>query len=132
MARASRKKRERRAGEGFSLFDDGQPEDIDANGELPKDQAGRQKIKKQYVDLLGIRAEKLRGRILNRERIDKEIEGIYFLCAACGEVCHNLDEGLVEDEDNTNNLCLPCHTAKSTPVKASKTASSRKTSRKKK
>ena len=79
-------------------------EDVD----LPKDEAGRRKIKRQYTDLLGIRIEKLRGRILNRERINKTIEGIYFICIDCMKVCHSLDEGLVEDPDNQQNLCNNC------------------------
>jgi hypothetical protein len=84
--------------------------------DLPKDEAGRRKIKRQYVDLLGIRLEKLRGRILNRERINKTIEGIYFICAKCSQVCHSLDEGLQEDPGNLNNLCAKC--AKLKPVAA--------------
>lgn len=75
---------------------------------LPKDEAGRLKIKRQYRDLLGIRVGKLAGRILNRERIDKTVEGIYFICVSCQQVCHNLDEGLVEDPDNVRNICVPC------------------------
>src|SRR4029077_9179356 len=76
--------------------------------ELPKDEAGRRKIKRQYEELLGIRIEKLKGRILNRERINKTIEGIYFICASCKKVCHNVDDGLVEDPNNLNNLCSAC------------------------
>ncbi|HLW70316.1 MAG TPA: hypothetical protein VKS22_06815 [Candidatus Binataceae bacterium] len=86
------------------------------DADLPKDEAGRRKIKRQYVDLLGIRLEKLRGRILNRERINKTIEGIYFICAKCSKVCHSLDEGLQEDPENVNNLCSKC--AKAKPVAA--------------
>src|ERR1700739_1785265 len=71
---------------------------------LPKDEAGRRKIKRQYVDLLGSRLEKLRGRILNRERINKTIEGIYFICAKCLKVCHSLDDGLRENPAKQNNL----------------------------
>lgn len=81
---------------------------VDADGDLPKDEAGRRKIKKQYEDLLGIRVHKLKGRILNRERINKTIEGVYFICAACEKVCHNMDEGLVEDPDNVVNVCAAC------------------------
>jgi hypothetical protein len=76
--------------------------------DLPSDEAGRLKIKKNYEELLGIRVEKLRGRVLNREKINKTIEGIYFICAACKRICHNLDEGLVEDSQNQNNLCSAC------------------------
>jgi hypothetical protein len=99
-------------GKAFTLFD---PEDHQADEgqeELPKDEAGRRKIKRQYDELLGIRIEKLRGRILNRERINKTIEGIYFICASCRKVCHNVDDGLVEDPNNVNNLCTACATAK--------------------
>ena len=74
--------------------------------------AGRRKIKRQYEELLGIRIDKLRGRILNRERINKTIEGIYFICASCRKICHNLDEGLVEDPNNLNNLCHACANVK--------------------
>src|SRR5436309_5791657 len=84
----------------------------DEDADLPKDEAGRRKIKRQYEELLGIRIEKLRGRILNRERINKTIEGIYFICASCKKVCHNVDDGLVEDPNNLNNLCSACSSAK--------------------
>ena len=84
--------------------DDGQGEDSD----LPKDETGRRKIKRQYETLLGIRIEKLKGRILNRERINKTIEGVYFICAKCKKVCHNMDDGLVEDPNNVENTCGTC------------------------
>jgi hypothetical protein len=112
MARA--RKSEKSSGsksKGFSIFDDETTAD-DGQEELPKDEAGRRKIKRQYEELLGIRVEKLRGRILNRERINKTIEGIYFICASCRKVCHNVDDGLVEDPNNVNNLCTACATAK--------------------
>ncbi|HZP45607.1 MAG TPA: hypothetical protein VFB15_08145 [Candidatus Binataceae bacterium] len=86
------------------------------DSDLPKDEAGRKKIKRQYHELLGIRLEKLKGRILNRERINKTIEGIYFICAKCMKVCHSLDEGLQEDPANVNNLCDKC--ARSKPAAA--------------
>ena len=113
MPRAPKKKtKSASGGGGFSIFDDSEVADLDSDEELPKDEAGRQKIKQQYVDLLGIRVQKLRGRILNRERINKTLEGIYFICSRCAKVCHNLDEGLVEDPNNVNNLCTACSTAK--------------------
>jgi hypothetical protein len=87
-------------------------DETEEDADLPKDEAGRRKIKRQYLDLLGIRLEKLKGRILNRERINKTIEGIYFICARCMKVCHSLDEGLQEDPANTNNLCSKCAKAK--------------------
>ncbi len=93
---------------GFKLLDEGHGRGESAAEELPRDGAGRLRIKRQYEELLGIRITKLVGRILNRERIDKTQEGIYFICAACGKVCHNLDEGLVEDVQNLNNRCLGC------------------------
>jgi hypothetical protein len=97
---------------GFSIFDADDGASDEGQEELPKDEAGRRKIKRQYEELLGIRIEKLRGRILNRERINKTIEGIYFICASCRKVCHNVDDGLVEDPNNLNNLCTTCATAK--------------------
>ena len=97
---------------GFSIFETEDHHTDDAPEDLPKDEAGRRKIKRQYEDLLGIRIEKLRGRILNRERINKTIEGIYFICASCRKVCHNVDDGLVEDPNNVNNRCTACATAK--------------------
>jgi len=78
------------------------------DADLPRDEAGRKKIKRQYEDLLGIRIEKLKGRILNRERINKTIEGIYFICDKCLKVCHSLDEGIVEDPANLHNVCNKC------------------------
>ena len=97
---------------GFNLLDADDHQADDSQEDLPKDEAGRRKIKRQYEELLGIRIEKLRGRILNRERINKTIEGIYFICASCRKVCHNVDDGLVEDPNNLNNLCTACSTAK--------------------
>ncbi len=90
------------------LFDDEERSDDTAEEELPKDEAGRRKIKRRYGELLGIRVEKLKGRILNRERINKTIEGIYFICLDCKTICHNLDEGLVEDPNNVANQCAAC------------------------
>jgi hypothetical protein len=84
----------------------------DEDADLPKDEAGRRKIKRQYQELLGIRIEKLKGRILNRERINKTIEGIYFICARCTKVCHSLDEGLQEDPNNQTNTCAKCAKAR--------------------
>jgi len=101
-AKASAKK-------GLRIFEeDDTGVEAEEEGDLPKDEAGRRKIKRQYEDLLGIRVEKLKGRILNRERINKTIEGVYFICAACKKVCHNMDEGLVEDPNNVSNYCGAC------------------------
>jgi hypothetical protein len=97
-------------GKAFAIFDADENHAEDGQEELPKDEAGRRKIKRQYEDLLGIRIQKLRGRILNRERINKTIEGIYFICAECVKVCHNVDDGLTEDPDNLRNLCGACST----------------------
>lgn len=105
MPRASKKEKARK---DLVLFDDDEHSDETAEEELPKDEAGRLKIKRRYEELLGIRVEKLKGRILNRERINKTIEGIYFICLDCKKICHNLDEGLVEDPNNVANLCAPC------------------------
>jgi hypothetical protein len=83
-------------------------EEHEEDPELPRDEVGRRKIKRQYAELLGIRIEKLKGRVLNRERISKTVEGVYFICKKCVKVCHSLDEGLVEDSTNENNLCRAC------------------------
>jgi hypothetical protein len=91
----------------YGSFDD-LTEEAEEDADLPKDEAGRRKIKRQYTDLLGIRIEKLRGRILNRERINKTIEGIYYICFDCLKVCHSLDDGLTEDAENAQNLCATC------------------------
>src|SRR5512141_2621427 len=105
MGRTSKKDK---AKKGHSVFEADDREESAEEGDLPKDEAGRRKIKRQYETLLGIRVEKLKGRILNRERINKTIEGVYFICAECKKVCHNIDEGLVEDPDNVRNLCGAC------------------------
>jgi hypothetical protein len=113
MARA--RKGERSGGaksKAFSIFDGEDHTTDEEQEDLPKDEAGRRKIKRQYEELLGIRIEKLRGRILNRERINKTIEGIYFICFECKKVCHNMDEGLVEDPANIHSLCGACAKAK--------------------
>ena len=89
----------------FGLFDEDESGEGISEEELPKDEVGRLKIKRRYEELLGIRTMKLRGRVLNRERINKTIEGIYFICVKCTKVCHSLDEGIVEDPDNIENVC---------------------------
>src|SRR5512145_3493755 len=109
MAKKVKKEKPKKS---FNIFDEDESAVASSEEELPKDEAGRRKIKRQYEDLLGIRIEKLRGRILNRERINKTIEGIYFICAQCRKVCHNVDDGLVEDPNNLNNLCSACASAK--------------------
>ncbi len=101
-----------KAKKGLRIFEDEVTAEAE-DGELPRDEAGRRKIKRQYEDLLGIRIQKLRGRILNRERINKTIEGIYFICAECQKICHNMDEGLIEDPENQSNMCAACAKAKS-------------------
>jgi hypothetical protein len=106
MPRARKKEKPKKS--NFDFFADDEQVEESAEEELPKDEAGRLKIKRRYEELLGIRIEKLRGRVLNRERINKTIEGIYFICAECKKICHNLDEGLSEDPDNLHNLCAPC------------------------
>ena len=113
MARTRKSDKAPRAkSKSFAIFDDEEQPADNGEEELPKDEAGRRKIKRQYEELLGIRVDKLRGRILNRERINKTIEGIYFICAACRKICHNIDEGLVEDPNNLNNLCHACANVK--------------------
>jgi hypothetical protein len=114
MGRIRKKDKDKK--KGFSIFDDEESSDVTEDEDLPKDEAGRRKIKRQYGDLLGIRIDKLKGRILNRERINKTIEGIYFICIDCRKVCHNMDDGLVEDPDNVKNLCGNCAKAKGIPV----------------
>ena len=109
---SKRAKKAAPATKATGLFEEDKTPAEDTGEELPKDEAGRRKIKRQYEELLGIRIDKLRGRILNRERINKTIEGIYFICASCKKICHNIDDGLVEDPNNVNNLCTPCATAK--------------------
>src|SRR6188508_3178679 len=115
MARVAKKDKGAPKGKGkkgYSLFDENDRSETQEDSDLPKDEAGRRKIKRQYEQLLGIRIEKLKGRILNRERINKTIEGIYFICASCRKICHNVDDGLVEDPNNINNLCTACATQK--------------------
>lgn len=111
MARGAKKEKGASKGKGkkgYSLFDENDRSETQEDSDLPKDEAGRRKIKRQYEQLLGIRIEKLKGRILNRERINKTIEGVYFICAECKKVCHNMDDGLVEDPNNVGNLCGAC------------------------
>ena len=114
MGRIRRKDKDKK--KGFSIFDDDDSSEVSEEEDLPRDEAGRRKIKRQYCDLLGVRIEKLKGRILNRERINKTIEGVYFICIDCKRVCHNMDDGLVEDPDNVKNLCGSCAKAKGIPV----------------
>src|SRR5262245_31845023 len=108
MARAPKKGKTGSGKKGYSVLEANDAGEGQEDSDLPRDEAGRRKIKRQYETLLGIRIEKLKGRILNRERINKTIEGVYFICAECKKVCHNMDDGLVEDPNNVGNLCGPC------------------------
>ena len=109
MTRTSSKKgKGTSAKKSYSVLEANEATEGQEDSDLPKDEAGRRKIKRQYETLLGIRIDKLKGRILNRERINKTIEGVYFICAECKKVCHNIDEGLVEDPNNAYNLCAAC------------------------
>jgi hypothetical protein len=119
MGRARKSKTSKR--DKYGSFGD-MADEADEDADLPKDEAGRRKIKRQYAELLGIRIEKLRGRILNRERINKTIEGIYFICAACLKVCHSLDDGFSEDPANQNNLCGACAKAQAAATSAAAAA----------
>ena len=99
-----------------NYFDETSHEEAE-DEDLPSDEAGRRKIKKNYEELLGIRIEKLRGRILNREKINKSIDGVYFICFECKKICHNLDEGWVEEAETQNSFCAAC--AKSKGIRSS-------------
>jgi len=92
-------------------IDDGGQEEAE-DEDLPSDEAGRRKIKRNYEELLGIRIEKLRGRVLNREKINKSIDGLYFICFECKKICHNLDDGWLEEAVTQNNFCGGCAKAK--------------------
>ncbi len=119
MGRARKSKTSKR--DKYASFGD-MADESDEDADLPKDEAGRRKIKRQYGELLGIRIEKLRGRVLNRERINKTIEGIYFICASCMKVCHSLDDGFTEDPANQNNLCGECTKAQAAATTAAAAA----------
>lgn len=112
----------------FASFDE-LSDEAEEDADLPKDEAGRRKIKRQYTDLLGIRIEKLRGKILNRERINKTIEGIYFICFDCMKVCHSLDDGFTEDPNNQQNLCSKCSKARAQSAAAEAKAAGAATGR---
>ena len=71
MPRTTKKKAAKKGKKGFSILGEDGSSRGSEDENLPKDEAGRLKIKRQYEDLLGIRIAKLAGRILNRERIDK-------------------------------------------------------------
>ena len=106
MPRASKKEKVRK---DVVLFDDDEHSDETAEEELPKDEAGRLKIKRRYEELLGNSGrEAQRSGFSTGNAINKTIEGIYFICLDCKKICHNLDEGLVEDPNNVANLCAPC------------------------
>jgi hypothetical protein len=112
MPRAKKKSAGRTAKDRtHDYIDDGSHEDSE-DEDLPSDEAGRRKIKKNYEELLGIRIEKLRGRVLNREKINKSIDGLYFICYECRKICHNLDEGWMEEAGTLNNYCSACAKAK--------------------
>jgi hypothetical protein len=112
MARTKKKTTRRPAKERSQSYFDETGHEEGEDEDLPSDEAGRRKIKKNYEELLGIRIEKLRGRILNREKINKSIDGLYFICFECKKICHNLDEGWIEEAGTLNNYCAACAKAK--------------------
>src|SRR5918992_5381259 len=112
MPRTKKKKTARRAKDRtHEYIDDGSHDEVD-DEDLPSDEAGRRKIKRNYEELLGIRIDKLKGRVLNREKINKSIDGLYFICFECKKICHNLDEGWVEEATTLINFCANCAKAK--------------------
>lgn len=115
MARTKKKPKKISGDRANTYLSDADHDEAEEQG-LPSDEAGRLKIKKNYEELLGIRIEKLKGRVLNREKINKSIEGIYFICGECKKVCHNLDEGLVEEPQTSIHFCGAC--AKQKGIKA--------------
>jgi hypothetical protein len=111
MPRTKKKSPGRSKDRTHDYIDDGTHDDLE-DEDLPSDEAGRRKIKKNYEELLGIRIEKLRGRVLNREKINKSIDGLYFICHECRKICHNLDEGWIEEAGTLYNYCGTCAKAK--------------------
>jgi len=87
MPRTKKKTTGRPAKERSQNYFDDAPADEAEDEDLPSDEAGRRKIKKNYEELLGIRIEKLKGRVLNREKINKSIDGLYFICFECKKIC---------------------------------------------
>jgi hypothetical protein len=118
MARTKKKSTTGRPRSSGSALDDHNHDESEEQG-LASDEAGRLKIKKSYEELLGIRVEKLKGRVLNREKINKSIDGVYFICFSCKKVSHNLDEGLVEDPQTQVNYCGACGKEKGIKAAAS-------------
>ena len=116
MPRTKKKTAKRSAKDKTHDYIDDASTDESDDEDLPSDEAGRRKVKKNYEELLGIRIEKLRGRVLNREKLNKSIDGLYFICFECKKICHNLDEGWVEEAVTQNNFCGAC--AKSKGVKS--------------
>src|SRR4030095_8305770 len=112
MPRTKKKSAGRPKKNGSNNYSDDAGHDEAEDEDLPSDEAGRRKIKKNYEELLGIRVEKLRGRVLNREKINKSIDGLYFICYARKKICHNLDEGWMEEAGTLNNFCGSCAKAK--------------------
>ena len=107
MPRAKKTTRATSKGQTKRSINDSSLEEAEEQ-DLPSDEAGRLKIKKQYEELLGIRIEKLKGRVLNREKINKTIEGIYYICFECKRICHNIDDGLVHDAAQDRFYCEAC------------------------
>jgi len=108
MARGKKASKERTRRGNKGLPPDGTDHNEHEESELPSDETGRLKVKKNYEELLGIRIEKLKGHVLNREKINKTIEGVYFVCAVCRKVCHSLDEGLVQEPQKQICFCGSC------------------------
>ncbi len=95
MPRGKKKSAGRAAKDRTHDYIDDGTHDESEDEDLPSDEAGRRKIKKNYEELLGIRIEKLRGRVLNREKINKSIDGLYFICFECKKICHNYAQQLL-------------------------------------
>ena len=89
MPRAKKKTASRGGKDRTHDYIDDGSHDESEDEDLPSDEAGRRKIKKNYEELLGIRVEKLRGRVLNREKINKSIDGWVEEVGTLNNYCGN-------------------------------------------
>ena len=92
-------------------IDDG-THDESEDEDLPSDEAGRRKIKKNYEELLGIRIDKLRGRVLNREKINKSIDGFTLSASNARKSATTSMKAGWKKPVTLNNFCGPCAKAK--------------------
>ena len=105
MGRARKSKTSKR--DKYASFAD-MADESDEDADLPKDEAGRRKIKRQYGELLGIRIEKLRGQNSESRAHQQDDRGHLLHLRVVHEGLPLTRRRLHRRSRNQNNMCAAC------------------------